>query len=302
MTIANRSWMLAAAMAAALGLTACGPETKLAPAEPVGTAPRPATTGARSVPPNIPAGEEAFRDGNYPKAFRLLSVLAFSGQPDAQLIIGLMNWEGLGTAKNTDAAMKLFQASAAQGNSRAMNVIGYSYDHGIGVETNLEEAVRWYRLAIEKGERRSLNNLGLLYAEGRGVPKDPAEAHRLWQLAIDQGHAPSMTNLAGAYADGNSVEKDMEKAMALWRQAAEKGDVTAMTSLSRHLLNGDGAQRNPADAYYWGLLAQRFVPLGEQADAVAKLVAQIQPELSPADKTSTEERAKLFKAAPASPS
>jgi TPR repeat protein len=201
-----------------------------------------------SVPGAVALGEQAYNRGQYELAERMLNGAARDGNDEAQLILGLMFWEGHGVAQDYAEAMRLFRLSAEQGNGRAMNVIGYSYDHAIGVQRNVEEAVRWYHMAIARGETRAMNNLGLLYDHGDGVPRDPAEARRLWLEGAKLGRATAMTDLGTMYADGDGVPRDMAEALRWWKSAAERGEPVGRFNLAREYHAGTSLPRDDRKA------------------------------------------------------
>lgn len=216
----------------------------------------------------VAAGVAAYQKSNYAKALELLSTPATAGNSEAQFTLGLLHWEGRGTAKNGDEAMRLFRLAAVQGHARAMNVLGYSYNHGLGVAVDLDEAVLWYRKAVAVNEPRALNNLAILYSVGGGVPLDRAEARRLWLKAAKQNHGPAMNNLARMYAVGEGVKRDFGTAY-FWALRAESfynlpQDRTRMSSFIRQIrlaLSNEGIDPGPIERRAAGI--EPILPLNK---------------------------------------
>jgi TPR repeat protein len=99
------------------------------------------------------AGDDAFKNGDFQTALKLLVPLAQQGDIGAQVDLGAMYFAGHGVAQDFREAAKWFRAAAAQGN--------------VGGQTNL----------------------GILYAAGSGVPQDDVRAYMWFSLAASQHNA-----------------------------------------------------------------------------------------------------------------
>lgn len=259
---------------------------------------QPAQQEAPNQSQTIAAGDSAFHRGDYATALKILTDPTNAGHHLAQLLVGLMYWEGLGVPKDGPAAMLLFLLSAAQGDARSMNVIGYSYNHGIGVAPDIAQTVKWYRMAADRGERRALNNLGLLYWKGIGVAKDSVVAGGLWLKAAEQGEPNGMNNYGFALDMGSGVKRDVAQALVWYARAAELGQPNAMHNMAGHYFRGGNVQRDPTQAFYFASLAQRFYPPGSQRDQVAQARDAAGQLISADERLAIEKRALDFKIKP----
>ena len=102
------------------------------------------------------------------------------------------------------------QAQAEQGSAAAQFNLGLKYDNGEGVPQDDAAAVAWYRKAAEQGHPAAQFNLGLKYDNGAGVPQDDAAAVAWYCLAAEQGSASAQVSLGALYSDsGRSVPQDL---------------------------------------------------------------------------------------------
>jgi TPR repeat protein len=125
--------------------------------------------------------------------------VAKKNDPDAQLCLALMYFEGLGVARDTEEALQWLRKSADQNYAPALVNLGAAFALGEGVARDDVEAAKWFRLAADQNNTVAQTYLGVFYNEGRGVERDVAEAARLWQLAAAQGSAQAQNNLGVLY-------------------------------------------------------------------------------------------------------
>lgn len=76
-----------------------------------------ATVRAQNI--SLEQAHTAYREKDFTKAFELFSVLAKSGNPEAQFAAGDMLWRGEGSQINPDAAMTFLTQAANQGHDKA---------------------------------------------------------------------------------------------------------------------------------------------------------------------------------------
>ena len=74
---------------------------------------------------------------------------------EAQLRLGLMNYDGEGVPKNNAEAVKWFRLSAEQGNAEAQLGLGILYEQGLGVPEDYVLAYAWYNLASAQGNEQA---------------------------------------------------------------------------------------------------------------------------------------------------
>lgn len=122
---------------------------------------------------------------DYNIAFQEYKFLAEQGYANAQSILGLMYYDGLGVTQDYEQALKWFQLSAEQGDRSAQFKLGLIYYNGQGIAQDHSEAMRWFRLSAEQGSTAAMNNLGLMYEKGQGVTQDYVYAHMWTSLAAE---------------------------------------------------------------------------------------------------------------------
>lgn len=180
---------------------------------------------------------------------------AESGDPAAQLALGLRHYEGVnGGRPDFMEALKWFARSAAQGNATAQFSLGNLYDKGRGVARDPAQAFAWYRKAAEQGFPAAQLNVGIMYEAGDcPAPGDLAEAARWYRRAAEQRLPMAQYNLGCLYAKGHGVPQDFEEAYAWLTVASFNGQpsaAAAQQAAAQHLDRAslDGAQAR-ADRY-----------------------------------------------------
>lgn len=123
--------------------------------------------------------------------------------------------------------------AALSGDPTAQVALGLAYDSGKGVPRDQARALVWFRRAAAHGDSWARNRVGWLLANGRGVERDDAEAVRLFRLAALQGNAEAEFNLAFMYARGRGVVRSDEEAVSWYRRAARHGVEAARSELQR---------------------------------------------------------------------
>lgn len=186
------------------------------------------------------------------------------GEPFAQLFLSGIYLQGLGVAKDTDAAIGWLQKAAAQDCPPAQAQFGLVLETGAGTATNLVEAVRLYQLAAKAGNAFGQTQLGKLHRSGRGVAKDEAEAARLFRLAAESGDANAQFQLAFCLFEGTSGAPDKTNAFAWALKAARQGLRAAQYQVGWYYREGHGVAKNDAEAIHWcRLAAENGFPLGQ---------------------------------------
>ncbi len=133
------------------------------------------SSGAGQTAPSLPpAGEQLAR----------LTAQAESGDPRAQLQLGLLHEEGRGVPKDLRRAETLYRQASSKGDANAMNQLALLIDSGRASTADPGEAVRLFRKAAEKGNGLAAYNLGLMLREGRGARKDWPQA-AYWLVCAD---------------------------------------------------------------------------------------------------------------------
>jgi TPR repeat protein len=164
------------------------------------------------------------------------------GIAGAQLNLGYLLSEGLGTAPDLLGAFKWYRAAAASGIADAQNTLGYLLSVGERIPHDYVQAADWYRKAAIQGHTAAQMNLGVAYATGRGVRPDYVEAYMWLSLAVAAGNHTAVQGLR--YLHDLMTTKQMQEAQAraaTWRQTeVQAGNLPSINerSASPHDLSG----------------------------------------------------------------
>jgi TPR repeat protein len=198
------------------------------------------------------------------EAFPQLLEAAKQNNAVAQMIVGTMCAQGLGTARDSDGAFRWLRKAANQKLALAQANLGVMYENGWGVPIDPVEAAKWYSQAAGQNSAMGQAYLGLLYYEGRGVPCDKVEAERLFRLSAQQNFPEAETNLGYMYEHGCIVGRDPCEAVRLYRLAAQQNLAVAQTNLGTMYQKGCGVAGDLNEAMKWYQLA------ADQGDANAR--------------------------------
>jgi S1-C subfamily serine protease len=117
------------------------------------------------------------QDQDYQEAFKWFTKAAEQGHAGAQLILGVMYYNGKGVPQDYKEAVRWFTRSAEQGNAEAQAYVSRMYYYGQGVPEDYVQAYKWCNLAAARGfesakEARDMLRKGM-------SPAQIAEAQRL---------------------------------------------------------------------------------------------------------------------------
>ena len=180
-----------------------------------------------------------------PLAWAKISVLAESGNADAQFLIALRyngydfsrevwnsNTEGYNCNPYYDmekAAYWYLQA-AEQGHSTAQNNLGQCYEYGAGVEADIREAIKWYRLSAKNGNSYGQLNLGDCFRDGHKTKvgehweKDAKAYYYSWSYKIGYHMVDDYETI---------IKQDLDSAKYYWHLSATQGNSEARERLQK---------------------------------------------------------------------
>jgi TonB family protein len=144
------------------------------------------------------AGEspaDAYRRGDYAKAFNLAKREASTGVIDAQIMLGQMYLRGEGVSPNPQEAIAWLTRAADAGSPLAAYDLGVFAVNGVGGSPDQRAAARWFHRSAHQGYPDAAYNLAVLYHNGEGVDRDDALSLAWIRAAIaymPRGSAPSM--------------------------------------------------------------------------------------------------------------
>ena len=205
--------------------------------------------------------------------------------PGAMYMLGNMFEQGIGVAKDYEAAFRWYYRAAELGNGEAMNSLGIAYAMGQGAPRNDELSLRWFLKAAEKGSIPALSNIAKSYYLGAGVPVGYPEAATWFERAARKGDPGAMNNLAVMYEHGLGVAKDPDAAVALFAKSARRGYPLAMRNLGVLYANGDYVRQDNLVAFAWMEAALEAGLQGEERDEVAHELGALATRLSAGELT-----------------
>jgi len=138
---------------------------------------------AQALGETVRRGSEAWKSGDYSKAFGLLLPAALKGDPIAQHRVGVMYVRGDGVGVDHAEATRWFRSAAEQGQAESQYSMALRYQRGESVAQDHQEAARWFKLAADQGIGAAAAALGREYAKGEGVPQDLVEAYKWATIA-----------------------------------------------------------------------------------------------------------------------
>lgn len=215
----------------------------------------------------------------YKKSLKMSRDLARQGDAFAFYMLGEYYYNGvpiIGLEKDYGQAVKWYLKAAKKGIEDAQNMLGVCYYYGLGVPKDYEESVYWYEQASKKDNVIALINLGKCYYIGTGVEKDYKQAAKCFRQAANNDYAVAcyyygkmclkgegveqnfreavyylekgckgnyentFAVLGNCYRNGWYVDKDEKKAFELYKQAADLGDLAAKVALAECYIEAIG--------------------------------------------------------------
>ncbi|KAI9319137.1 hypothetical protein BX666DRAFT_1854633 [Dichotomocladium elegans] len=155
----------------------------------------------------------------------LLRAADETGVVDAIVRVAFMYEQGLGVAKDLEAACKYYQQGAEKNHPEAQHKIGTAYWRGLfGFEINFGTAVQWFTRSAPYYHDST-------WALGQMALENGYDdvAIQYWKTSSSLGHVPSMRSLAGLL-----IKTDDPSAMEVLMRAVQTGDPEALIMMGRH--------------------------------------------------------------------
>ena len=189
--------------------------------------------------------EEHFQD-----AFSGFQVLEEQSHDDKlQYRLGQMLYQGIGTERDEEEAVRYWQQAAKLGNVNAQYALGkFWLDTGTG---DVQQAAAWLEKAANAGNTSAQYVLAKLYLEGRLGEKDVEKAGKLFQKAAEQGNGFAAYRLGRLYLEGEEIPKDMVAAVWWLTEAAEQELPFAQYTLGCLYLKGEEIPKDMGKAVAW---------------------------------------------------
>lgn len=189
--------------------------------------------------------EKHFQD-----AFSGFQVLEEQSHDDKlQYRLGQMLYQGIGTERDEEEAVRYWQQAAKLGNVNAQYALGkFWLDTGTG---DVQQAAAWLEKAANAGNTSAQYVLAKLYLEGRLGEKDVEKAGKLFQKAAEQGNGFAAYRLGRMYLEREDIPKDMAAAVRWLIEAAEQELPFAQYTLGCLYLKGEEIPQDTGKAVAW---------------------------------------------------
>ena len=202
-------------------------------------------------------GQEYALRRDYPTARTWFAKAAAQNNADAQTALGILDYYGIASDKQRDAA-KWFAKAAKQNHP-----VAYDWQGNLAADNqNPAQARQKYNRAAERGSTSAMRNLGLAWLSGKGGAQNVEQAREWLEKAAtgQPADAAAMRHLAlDIYHAGQGVTADNKQALDWLQRASDAGDSTAALILGQIYRRGDWgetADENKACAYYAQSAAQ----------------------------------------------
>lgn len=235
-------------------------------------------------------GQEYALRRDYPTARTWFVKAAAQNNADAQTALGILDYYGIASGKQRDAA-KWFAKAAKQNHP-----VAYDWQGNLAADNqNFAQARQKYNRAAERGSTSAMRNLGLAWLSGKGGAQNVEQAREWLEKAAtgQPADAAAMRHLAlDIYHAGKGVAIDNKQALDWLQRASDAGDSTAALILGQIYRRGDWgetADENKACAYYAQSAAQNGglpATLILQTLQHQKKCADTPPAILPADNNS----------------
>lgn len=142
-----------------------------------------------------PILDTSFRPNNHPLYLQgpchtpaeveVIRAKAQSGDPVAQMELGVIYGKGVGLPKDEVEEIKWMQKAAEQDHAGAQYRLGLRYERAEGVNFDPNEALKWYLKAANQGLAKAQTSIARIYLRGSGILKDEVEAYKWFLLGDD---------------------------------------------------------------------------------------------------------------------
>lgn len=173
-----------------------------------------------SLAADVESAKHAYQLKDYATAYKQAAPLAEQGDPEAELLLGMLYLNGQGVLKDSDEAVKWLTKSAMQGNADAQFFLGSFY---LLPRRDFAEGVKWMRLSAEQGNKDAQYLLGKAYLQGdKDFLPDPVQAEKWLRLASLNNLDFYQKELLGAEKQMSTSQIEKGKALAqAWKPKAD---------------------------------------------------------------------------------
>ena len=191
--------------------------------------------------------------GHFQEALATYLKAAEKDNPEALFRLGLIYEKGEnGVKQNYTQALGYYSQAARKDHTKAEANLANLYYNGLGTAKNYNEALRLFKKAAEKGNAAAINGLGVMTLKGEGgLPKNQKEAFKLFAKSAYMGDANGLKNLGNMYYNGIGTAADQSKAFTYYYKAAMLKDPDAMHKVAVMYDKGLGTNKDKNKADFW---------------------------------------------------
>lgn len=187
----------------------------------------------------------------------LLRKAAKQNNSEAEYMLGMAYYEGLGVSQNWGEAINWLSKASELGFPNAMFQLGFIYHYGIGITPNIMKALELYTNAADLGCGKALKMLGKVYKSGELGILDSNRSEQyyeqsfelLYEQALEENILEAQYEIGNSYMDGEGVEQDYQQAIEWYRRAESSGFAPASNALGVCYCRGMGVHQDLKKGY-----------------------------------------------------
>ena len=138
-------------------------------------------------------------DDEFKKGLNWLKKAAAHGYGNAEYILGLVYFNGVGAKRDKKKGFELLVRAAAHGVVNAYYAVAMIYEMGLNGKKDIEKSLYWLEKAAHFGSKDAIFILAMKYADGIDVPQNEAKAEEIESL--DQNYHAWTMLLANYYGE-----------------------------------------------------------------------------------------------------
>ncbi|MCL2086738.1 MAG: sel1 repeat family protein [Oscillospiraceae bacterium] len=231
--------------------------------------------------------ENLYIQGKMDKAYKLLSELSKTGNPQVMFLLGECFRYGHGVPESEEEALKWYEKgadknhllsscgkaslikepeerndvlsrlreplerSAYDGNVFACHMLSVCYLYGRGVPEDPAKAIDFCTRAANQGYALAQYHLGLYCSKGIGVTRNPKEALKWFEKAAEQGYAAAQYKVGIHYSEEGADAKSRTTGAKWFLKAAEQGHALSQYQVALCYYNGSGLMLSVKKSAQW---------------------------------------------------
>ena len=190
-------------------------------------------------------------DKNPVLAMHFLKAAADSGKAEAQVLLGLRYFYGIGTEKKLELGYEYVKKAALQDNAEGLYLTAICCLNGDGRSVNKELGVDLLKKSAEKNYKKAYVRLSKCYMHGDGVIKNLETAKDYAEKGLDHNDVDSLYILAYI-----NQKLDAKYSFKLYMEAATAGHAASMYKVASCYYMGWGVIKNLEEALKWSYITQ----------------------------------------------